>query len=170
MTDGWRRMKLFTEFLVVAPDSPHPTEEKFCPSFWEAQDFDSDGDFYYDGIDGRWTMLQLRRKVSGSVVSYLEVYTFRERRFYDPGIESVATLERTLDDVKAGRYTDNEAISAMRDIAVTSLTIQTVLIDDYREYLETVAMFLAHSGGVTVGRFELDVDGFRQEFLDGGAA
>jgi hypothetical protein len=158
-------MKLFTELLVVAPDSPHPSAEKFCPSFWEGEDFDSDGDFYYDGIDGRWTMLQLRKKISGSMDSYLEVYTFREQQFYDPGIESVATLERTLDDVKAGKYADNGTISAMKDIAVTSLTIQTRLIDDYREYLETVAMFLTHSGGVTVGRFELDADAFRHAFL-----
>lgn len=163
-------MKLFTELVVVAPDSPHPAEEKFCPSFWEEEDFDSDGDYYYDGIEGRWTMLELRKKVPDSIDSYLEVYTFREERFYDPGLESVAKLERILDDVKAGRYANNETISAMKDIAVTSLSIQTALIDDYREYLETVEMFLAHSGGVTVGRFVLDAATFRKAFLDGGTA
>ena len=47
-------MKLYTEFIVMHEDGPLPDEENFCPSFWQAEDFDSDGDYYYDNI--RWEM------------------------------------------------------------------------------------------------------------------
>jgi|GEM_PF-840164 len=163
-------MLLFTELVVVAPDGPHPDAESFWPSVWAGEEFDSDGDFYYDGIDGRWTMLELRTKVAGAADSVLEVYTFRERRNYDPGLDDVARLERTLDDVKAGRWADDATISAMTEVAVTSLTVRTTSTDHYREYLESVAMFLDHSGGVTVGRLVLDAAGFRRTFLDAAAS
>ncbi|WP_315094451.1 hypothetical protein [uncultured Cellulomonas sp.] len=158
-------MLLYTELVVVAPDVPHPDAESFWPALWESGDLDSDGDFYYDGIDGRWTTLELRTKVPGAADSVLEVYTFRERRLFETGLESVARLGRTLDDVKAGRWAENATIAAMTDVAVTSLSIRTTSTEHYRAYLESVEMFLTHSGGVTVGRFELDADGFRDTFL-----
>ncbi|QHT56704.1 hypothetical protein GXP71_11865 [Cellulomonas sp. H30R-01] len=158
-------MLLYTELVVVAPDVAHPEAEAFWPAVWESEDFDSDGDFYYDGIDGRWTTLELRTKVAGSAPSVLEVYTFRERRLYGTGLESVARLERTLDDVKAGRWADNPAVAAMTEVAVTSLAVQTTSTEHYRAYLEAVEMFLAHAGGTTVGRFELDAAAFHERFL-----
>jgi hypothetical protein len=161
---GWL-MLLYTELVVVGPDVPHPEAESFWPALWEGDDFDSDGDFYYDGIGGRWTTLALRTKVPGAAHSVLEVYTFRQQRLYETGLESVDRLGRTLADVKAGRWADNATIAAMTDVAVTSLSIQTSLMEHYRAYLESVEMFLAHSGGVTVGRFELDAEGFRDTFL-----
>lgn len=95
----------------------------------------------------------------------LEVYTFRQQPLYETGLESVAQLGRTLTDVRAGRWANNATIAAMTDVAVTSLSIQTTLMERYRAYLGSVEMFLAHSGGVTVGRFELDAAGFRDKFL-----
>jgi hypothetical protein len=158
-------MRFFTELVVVGADSPHPSEDLFCPSFWSSDEFDSDGDFYYDGIDGRWTVLELRRTPAGVRGSSLEVYTFREQRFYEPGHGGVAVLARTLEDVRSGAYADDDRIAALAQVAVTSLSIETGSVEDYREYLETVAMFLEHSAGVTVGRFRLDATGFREAFL-----
>ena len=56
-TASWRlepEMRYYTEFIALHPDAPMPDEATFCPSFWRADDFDSDGDFYADALEGRW--------------------------------------------------------------------------------------------------------------------
>jgi hypothetical protein len=160
-------MKIYTEFIVMHEDLPMPGEENFCPTFWQAEDFDSDGDYYYDSIDGKWTNLVLTKRLAGDRNSVLRVNTFRQNRLYEPGIQEVADLQRYIDYKTEGRYGNNPRISAMTTLAVTSLAIDTFDLQDYREFLETVHFFLDFTKGVLVNPWELDAKAFREEFLRG---
>jgi hypothetical protein len=153
-------MKLYTEFDVLHGNDPMPGEETFCPSFWKADDFDSDGDFYADALEGRWTELNLTRGDSS-----LSVHTLREERPFEPGIQEVADLQRFIDYHRAGRYAHVPAVAELPSLAVTALAIATPDTADYREFLETVDQFLGHTGGVVVSPWEMDRDEFRAEFL-----
>jgi hypothetical protein len=156
-------MKIFSEMIVLHEDVVMPSEESFMPSFWASDSFDSDGDYYYDNIDGRWTTLHLARRLRDDQVSVLEVGTFREQRKYDPAIQEVADLERYIGYWKAGRYA--RTAPHIQTPAVTSLTIETHLVADYREFLEAVASFLAHTKGIVANFREIDAAKFIAEFL-----
>jgi len=158
-------MKFYTEFIVMHEDGPLPDEENFCPSFWQAEDFDSDGDYYYDNIDGRWTNLALTRRQPDGRNSILNVNTFREQRLYEPGTQEVEDLGRYIAYQKEGRYIHNQKISAMKNLAVTALAIQTFDLEDYREFLETVHFFLEYTKGIVVNFLDLDAASFKEEFL-----
>jgi len=158
-------MKLYTEFIVIHEDVPMPNEDKLCSSFWQAEDFDSDGDYYYDNIEGRWTNLELTKRVNQDKNTVLKVNTFREKRMYEPGIQEVADLQRYIDYKKAGRYADNPVISAIKSLAITSLTIETFDLKDYREFLDTIHFFLDYTKGFIVNNLELDAAAFKEEFL-----
>lgn len=141
-----------------------PNEERFCPSFWKAEDFDSDGDYYYNGIDGRWTTLEITRRADEDD-SILRVYTYREHRKYEPGIQEIVDLKRYLDYKAEGRYRHAPSVDGIKDAAVTSLSIETRRLSDYREFLETVHFFLEHTKGLLVNYKDLSADEFRDEFL-----
>lgn len=159
-------MKIFSEFIVLHEDVPMPEEDRFCPNFWKAEDFDSEGDYYYNEIDGRWTVLELTRRVNGDDESTLRVYTFREQRSYEPSRQHIADLKRYIDYKAAGRYHYLPSIHAIKNAAVTSLIVETKQLADYREFLETVHFFLDHTKGVLVNYYDLDAAAFREEFLD----
>jgi hypothetical protein len=156
-------MKIFSEFVVLHEDGPMPSEDRFCPSFWAAEDFDSDGDYYYKEIEGRWTTLQIKKRLPGDRNSLLEVCTFRENRKYDPAVLEVADLQRYIDYWAAGRY--RERAGGIQSPAVTWLRIETFLIADYREFLATVHFFLEYTKGILVSFKELNAQQFRDEFL-----
>lgn len=137
-----------------------PDVRSFCPSLWQSADHDAGGDYYYDGIEGRWSSLSLTTPRSSFVLG-----TFREKRLYDPGIAEVADLQRYIDYRNDGRYQTNPAIAAIQSVAVTSLTIETLDPGHYREFLESAASFLEHTGGRLVNLRELDAASFRAEFL-----
>jgi len=159
-------MKIYTEFIVMHEDGPMPNEDYFCPSFWQSEDFDSDGDYYYDNIEERWTNLELTKRRANDKDTVLNVNSFREKRNYDPGIQEVADLQRYIDYKKDGRYFNNSAILAMKNLAITSLTIETVDLKDYQEFLETVHFFLEYTKGFVVNLWELDAASFQKEFLE----
>ncbi len=159
-------MKIFSEMIVIHEDVAMPEEQRFMPSFWATDDFDSDGDYYYDGIDGRWTTLRITQRLPDGR-SVLEVDTFREQRNYDPALQEAADLERYIVYWRAGRY--QRAASHIQRPAVTSLRIETPHLADYREFLETVAFFLAHGNGIVANFKELDATRFRTEFLEPAA-
>lgn len=159
-------MKIFSEMIIIHEDVAMPKEERFMPSFWTADDFDSDGDYYYDGIDGRWTTLRITKRLPDGQ-SVLEVDTFREKRNYDPAIQEAADLERYIVYWRAGRY--QRAAPHIQSPAVTSLRIETRHLADYREFLETVAFFLAHGNGIVANFKELDAARFHTEFLEPAA-
>jgi hypothetical protein len=159
-------VRFYSEFIALHGDDPMPDEELFCPSFWQAEDFDSQGNFYSDSLEGRWTDLKLTRRRPDGDNSVLWVNTLRENRLFEPGVEEVADLERYIDYHKAGRYADIPALRDLPSLAVTSLAITTPDTNDYREYLETVAAFLGHMGGVLIRPWAPDEAGFRAKFLD----
>ncbi|BAY24703.1 hypothetical protein NIES2100_44990 [Calothrix sp. NIES-2100] len=158
-------MKIYTEFIVIHEDEPMPNEDNFCPSFWQSEDFDSDGDYYYENIEGRWTNLELTKRIADDKNSILKVNTFREKRIYEPGIQEVADLQRYIDYKKDGRYANNPVISSIKSLAITSLTIETFDLQDYREFLKTVYFFLEYTKGFIVNIWELDAASFQVEFL-----
>jgi hypothetical protein len=157
---------IYTEFVVLHADEPMPAEERFAPSFWRADDFDADGDYYADALEGRWTTLELTKRRPSGQDSTLWVNTLRESRPYEPGIQEVADLERFFEYRRAGRYDHVPAIASLPSLAATSLAIRTPDCDDYREFLETVAMFLEFTGGAIVSPREADLPRFRADFLE----
>jgi hypothetical protein len=159
-------MRFHSEFVVMHANDPMPDEQTFAPSFWEAEDFDSDGDFYAHGLEGRWTNLKLTKRRPDRNHSVLWVNTLREQRPYEPGTREVADLQRFFDYHDAGRYERVPALAGLTSRAVTSLAIETPDPADYREFLETVDAFLGHSGGVLVSPRELDRAQFRERFLE----
>lgn len=163
MTAG-AAVKIYSEFVALHANVPMPDEETFCPSFWQAGDVDSRGDYYARGIEGRWSSLKLTKPSADSQDSVLTVGVLREERPYDPGGQEIMDLQRFLDYHRAGRY-HAPALSTLESRAVTSLAILTADIADYREYLETVRAYLAHTGGVVVSPWELNEDEFAAEFL-----
>jgi len=158
-------MKYYSEFVVMHADEPMPDELTFAPSFWKADDYDSEGDFYARGLGGRWSNLELTKRRPDGRDSVLSVNSLRENRPYDPGMQAL-DLQRFLDYHDAGRYDDVPALADLPSRAVTSLAIDTPDPDDYREFLETVEAFLGHSGGVVVSPVEATQATFREEFLD----
>lgn len=159
-------MKFYTEFIVMHADEPMPDEETFCPSFWKAEDFDSDGDFYADALGGRWTYLRLTKNRPDGRESVLWVHGLKENMSYTPGRQQALDLRRFVDYHKAGRYSNQPALAELPSLAVTLLAIETTDPADYREFLETVAGFIGSMGGMLVSPWELDEAEFRQEFLD----
>jgi hypothetical protein len=158
-------VKFSSEFIAMHGDGPMPDEETFCPSFWKADDFDSQGNFYADALEGRWTDLKLTRRRSDGYDSVLWVNTLRENRLFEPGVQEVADLERFFEYHKQGRYADVPALADLPTLAVTSLVIATPDADEYREFLETVRAFLEHMGGVLVSPWAGDHAAFSEKFL-----
>lgn len=160
-------MRIFSEFVVLHEDGPMPDAESFCPGFWKAEDFDSQGDFYADDIAGRWTSLELNRRSAGQTTSWLVVHTYyAHHRNYEPGNVETRDLARYVDYLAQGRF-GSLAAAAIRSPAVTSLSIETLDLDDYRDFLETVYAFLAHTRGFLANLRDLDASEFRTEFLAG---
>jgi len=91
-------MKYFTEFIIYHEDTPMPEENNFCPLLWKADDFDSDGDFYYDNIDNRWTQLELESKEPNELNTELCIYIYREHnRYYEPSLHDISDLRRFIE-------------------------------------------------------------------------
>lgn len=158
-------MKIHTEFIVLYPDQAMPSEESFCPSFWQAEDFDAEGNYYFEGIDGRWTDLEITRKEAGKPESTLTVYTHRQNGPIESGLLEVEDLGRYVTYAQEDRYGSD--LQGIDNPAVTALAITTPSTDDYREFLETVHRFMAHTGASLVNYPEvLDASEFKEFFLD----
>lgn len=152
-------MKVFTEFIILHEDIVMPDEENFCPSLWIHNDSDFEGDYYYDGIGGRWTHLEISNK---GVVLSVNVYRGQNRN-YDPGIFEVKELKRFIGYKESGRYKESENI---KNTCVTSFFFETSDVSRYYpEFLETVLYFLNYSDGLIVNCGVLDKNSFRKEFL-----
>lgn len=158
-------MKIFTEFTVLYPDQPMPVEERFCPSFWEGEDVEAEGNYYFEGIDGRWTDLELSNKVDGQLLSTLTVHSHRSEGPFDSSHEKALDLQRYLDYHTEGRY-QNEPPQDWKNLAVTTLIFETISEADYKEFLGTVQDFLEATGGITVNtNVWMDAEAFRKSFL-----
>ena len=159
-------MRIYTELIVLYEDAPMPAEESFCPSIWQAADFDSDGDYYATGVEGRWTQLELTRREEGAPESTLGIYSYRENNAYEPGLQEIVDLRRYIDYHRQGRYQHEGPIAHIESLAVTSLCFDTPSVKDYREFLETVYRFLeAMSGHVVNYAPILDAAAFKDHFL-----
>ncbi len=160
-------MRFYSEFIVLYEDQPMPPVEELCPSLWAAADFDADGDYYAEGIDGRWTDLEVRRREPGRPRTVLGVHTHRERGPYTSGLTDTVDLQRYIDYRNDGRYDhDDEGVRDIQTAAVTMLCLDSSSVEDYREFLETVRHFLEQTGGTLVNCGQLlDAAGFAEHYL-----
>lgn len=160
-------MKFLTEIIVLYDDVDMPSEDMFCPSFWASERFDSDGDFYFDGAEKCWTNLQLEKQYKDSDSSYFVLNVYREKnRQFGPAVMEAADLARYIDYKDAGRYAGDDRIENAANLAVASLSIRTVLVEDYKEYLETVYEFLRVTNGMTANLYtDLDADEFLEKII-----
>ena len=160
-------MKIATEFLILHEDGVMPPEEKFCPSLWRHEDSEIDGDYYYDGIDGRWTSLSISIDAEEHKDTVLDINVYRQNnRNYEPSICEADDLKRYIQYRREGRYVGNATISKIKNMCITSMCIETYSVDRYDEFLRTVLFFLDFSGGILVNYGELDALSFKQEFID----
>ncbi len=159
-------MKYFTEFIIYHEDIPMPEETKLCPLLWKADDFDSDGDFYYDNIDKRWTHLELESKELDELNSKLYIYVYREHnRHYDSSPDTMK-LRRYIEYKIQGEYNYNVIISKIKNPAIASFQFETFKNTHYLDFLKTVYFFLKHSNGslVNSGMYH-NAEQFAQDFL-----
>ena len=157
------------QIIVLYDHVDMPSEKMFCPSFWAAEDFDSDGDFYYEGVEKFWTKLELEKKYSENDSSLFSIDVWRERnRLYDPGTSEVADLARYVDYRDEGRYFDVHQIAEAKNLCVASLVIETRQVQDYREFLLSVYEFLRVTNGMTSNlSMNLDAGEFLNRFIEG---
>jgi hypothetical protein len=87
-------------FMVMHANDAMPDETIFCPSIWQTDDFDSDGDFYADSLEGRWTQLRLERRVRGRRGTVLRVSVLRDPRPFEPA--TALPLQGFIDRQRAG--------------------------------------------------------------------
>lgn len=158
-------MRIYTEFIVVYEEQALPSEETFCPSFWTAEDFDAEGNYYFNDTKGLWTELAITRKEAGKPESTLTVYTHRPGSIFQSSLLEVQDLGRYLGYLQDGRYEDSPADGIAKPV-LTALAIDALSAEDYREFLDTVHQFLATTGGAILNYPEvLDADAFRASFL-----
>ncbi len=159
-------MKYFTEFIIYHEDIPMPEGTKFCPLLWKADDFDSDGDFYYDTIDSRWTELELESKEPNELNSKLCICVYREHnRHYDPSLDALR-LRRYIEYKIQGEYDYNTLISKIEKPAIASFQFETYNNNHYLDFLKTISFFLKYSEGCLVnsGMYH-NAEEFAQDFL-----
>ncbi|MBU6951274.1 hypothetical protein [Hahella sp. HN01] len=159
-------MKIATEFIVLHKDQKMPEEEMFCASLWRADDTDSDGDYYYYNINGRWTSLSITKREPDGKESSLSVSVYWEfDRLYEPAILEDDDLKRFIDYKHQGRYADVKAISDIEKLGVTSLSFETYSLVDYEEFLRTVYFYLDYTKGILVNFKGFNAERFKEEFL-----
>lgn len=156
------------ELVVMHANGPMPDEALFCPSIWQADNFDSDGDFYAESLQGRWTQLRLERRVPGRRGTVLWVSVLRVPRPFQPW--TVIDLQGFIDHQRAGGYDHIPALTRLVDLAVTALVLETDDPADHREFLESSHRFLRFTGGWLVHPVEVDAAGFAGRFLAGQGA
>ncbi|ARU56078.1 hypothetical protein OLMES_2004 [Oleiphilus messinensis] len=159
-------MRFATEYIVLHEDGKMPSEESFCPSIWAIDESDIDGDYYYDGIDGRWTSLTITLDDNKGKSSSLDVNTYREHnRNYEPSVCEADDLKRYIQYRKEGRFNANEKIKNIKKLCITSLCFESTDIGCYEEFLDTVYKFLKATEGCVVNFGELDADRFKEKYL-----
>ena len=159
-------MKIFTELIVFHQDMPMPEEGKFCPALWAAEDFDSDGDYYYDNIEGRWTQLEIVTRYKDGRNSKLEIDIYRENnQNYKPRFEA-ELLAQYIQLQEQGYFDLSEGVGAIKNAAVASFKFETFRTEHYQDFLNSVHYFLDYSKGYIVNNgMCLSAGEFAEDFL-----
>ncbi len=158
-------MKIFTCFQILHKDIPHPSPQNFCPFIWQAEYFDSDGDYYAEVPDHKWTDLSLKIYESPAKQNAtLSVNTFWENSTLTSAMIETLDLEIYLKHYRDGYYPQVPPYSEYR--AVTALTFSTSRMDYYEEFLKTVLEFLKHNGGFILNLNCMGPLEFKESFLD----
>ncbi|MBC3908058.1 MULTISPECIES: hypothetical protein [Undibacterium] len=154
-------MKIYSEIIVLYAHVAMPGEDDFCPAFWQAEEFDSDGDFYGDDVAKDWTTLKLTKHYANGRDSDFQLYVHREK-----GGDAAHELARFIQYRKDGHYKEKKQVHEAKNLCVASLQIRAASLEDYREFLRTVHFFLEHTGGIAANVGGFDAWDFKTEFVD----
>ena len=160
-------MHLFTELIVLYPEADLPPEERFFPDFWKHPELEIEGNYYFNGAEGKWTELSISVPLVSEGRSTCMAYSYRKDNIYASGMAEIDDLKRYLNYYEEGRYA-GEGLDEAESVAVTALIFDSPSLDHYRLFLETAAWFLGKMQGRLVNYSELlDEKEFRERFLDG---
>jgi len=156
-------MRFFTEFIFLYENVELPDPTMFCKKIWKSENFDSDGDFYYENINNEWTELYLEDRIDDTL---FQMRVYREKSYYNLG-EDILFLNQFIEKyIKAGKYNWVEGIKKIKIPAVTSLRVETSNLEKYEDYLETCYLFLQHTSGILVSTGNLlEAKAFYDKFI-----
>ena len=159
---------IFSDIIILfGAMEKMPRANFFCPQFWEGEDFDSEGDFYWQGMEDIWTDLRLTRRCEDGNQSEFSVGIYREREhmgMLDALPTEVRDLSRFVGYRNEGRYSHIKSISESDYINVASFKILTPSLKDYNIFIDTVYAFLVYSQGVAENCYESDASEFSELF------
>jgi len=159
-------MKIFTEFIVLSENLPMPSEDEFCPSLWQMPNFDSDGDFYGNYPDKRWSYLFINAYDENKrITSGLNVWVYRDDSGTMCGFKEAHDLKRFIDYKQVGRYEHKKHIASLPSVMITSLRFSTHQVDLYKEFLITVHFYLTYTKGVLVNYYGNNAGEFYEDFI-----
>ena len=161
-------MRIFTQFIILYENKPLPSAEKLCPMIWKSRNFDSEGDYYYyyNDMNGKWTILELINRENTNDKDIFSVYTYRTERLYESGTYNVSNLSTFLDFYKERVYDGIGLLKNIQNLAVTSISIETSDTNIYKNFLNSTYFLLSHVYGVIVNvGGGLNTSEFRDKFL-----
>jgi hypothetical protein len=157
-------MKTFTEFNIIQEDVSLPEVETFCPFIWESDNFDVDGDYYYDCYPlKQWAELNLTTNYKDEANSIFSLNVLRRTNLLTPSPE-VMELNRFFSYIDNERYIDHPLISKIEKPVLGLIQFETHSIDHYQHFLETVAMYLKHTKGIVLNYLNCDYNKFIKKF------
>ena len=139
--------------IILHLDTSMPSESLFMPSFWEMDDYYVQGDYYYEGIENRWTELTLKtREETEENNTLFELLCFRENRNYEPGLQEIYDLHKYIDNFRNGDYKhiSEDLLDKNKYLAVSALSIHTNNPGRVSEFKDTVSMFLKNMNGFII--------------------
>lgn len=157
-------MKIFTEFNIIHEDVSLPAVEKFCPFIWESDNFDVDGNYYFDCYPSkRWSELHLTTNYEDGKNSIFSLDILRRTNILTPSPE-VMELNRFFSYMDDGKYVNHPSISKIENPILSLIQFETYKTKHYEAFLYTVAMYLKHTQGNVLNYLNCDYDKFIQKF------
>lgn len=156
-------IKVFSEFVIMQEAKTLPEVKTFCKSIWESSNFDSEGDFYYDGINNEWTTLDLEDRVDSTK---FRLRIWREKKHYPPTID-IIRLESYLKFYKNGEYSWVKELNEIQSLMITSISIETSSMEKLEDFTKTCRDYLKYSQGVIVNTGDImNLNEFIDKYFD----
>ncbi len=155
-------MKIFTEFIVLHKNIGFPDVDNFCPFIKESEQWDSDGDYYFNEIGDHWTNYELSTNIPEKEARF-EISTYRENGVFQL---DEYDLKHYLELYRNNFYGALKGLSLNNELAVTILVFSTKNSEFYTKFLETTHFFLDYSKGYLLNYGLLNAEDFKEEFLN----
>lgn len=159
-------MRIFTEFIILSEDLPMMDYELLFPLMWQAKEFDSDGNFYSNFPENKWSNLVLTVFSEDKTIelSRVNIDVCREDSNAIASSNNLLQLAY-LEEKKIHGYAFFPPLTIIQMLAATSITINTINENLYIDFLKSVYKFLVYTKGYIVNCGMLDAEKFKQEFL-----